>query len=686
MEYLEGETLSQRLKRGPLLTEEVLRYAVEIAGALEQAHRKGVVHRDLKPGNIMLTETGAKLLDFGLAKRQLLSPLSGGTTEGQTATRTESITEEGMILGTLEYMAPEQLEGKEADARTDLFALGVVIYEMATGQKAFQAESKASLIAKILTAQPPSIGTIQPVSPPELDRVVQRCLAKKPEDRWQSAAELTSKLQEIAESNLESLRAQKRTKERSAEGKEIESNAAPAVSMATSEPVKIVLRLIRSRAWQLGFLLVLISGSLIFWRVRRQPVAPPEKPKEVSFKSVTAYPWDSPVDSAAISPTGKYLAFCSKGKLFVQIRSSGENRPIALPEWFYSTGVAWFPDESKLLLHRAERAWVQVKGEAKRLSDASLWSMSILGGVPQKLADHAGRASVSPDGSLIAFSRFDPERQASDLWLVSATNGEAPRKVRHSSQPKQHYWSPVWSSNGKRLFYVRAFDNDQSIESCDLRGDDVTTTFSPKVRVWNLCGAKDGRIFFAMQEPGLGTNNGNLWEIKADAETGRRLSEPRRLTQLSGFNWVQARDLSITADAKQLVMVKDSAHGDTYVAESEAGGKSMRNPRRLTLNETEDYVWDWTADSRAVLFESNRSGNFDIFKQDIDQTEAEAIVATSEDEHQPTLSPDRAFILYQVAEKRGAPATRLMRIPAGGGAAELVLSGRRLRASLVLAR
>src|SRR4030095_4110379 len=130
---------------------------------------------------------GAKLLDFGLAKRQLLSPLLESSTEGQTATRTESITEEGMILGTLEYMAPEQLEGKEADARTDIFALGVVIYEMATGQKAFEGDSKASVIAKILTSQPAPIQEIQPVSPPELDAVVQKCLAKKPEERWQSA-------------------------------------------------------------------------------------------------------------------------------------------------------------------------------------------------------------------------------------------------------------------------------------------------------------------------------------------------------------------------------------------------------------------------------------------------------------------------------------------------------------------
>src|SRR5260221_3966687 len=185
MEHLEGETLAERLKRGPLPYPELMRASIEIAGALDRAHRSGIVHRDLKPGNVMMTKSGTKLLDFGLAKG--MEPASAPSNLTASPTLTSPLTAQGSIVGTFQYMAPEQLEGKEADARSDLFALGAVIYEMATGRKAFEADSKASLIAKILTSQPPPMMTIEPVTPPELDRVVQRCLAKKPEARWQSA-------------------------------------------------------------------------------------------------------------------------------------------------------------------------------------------------------------------------------------------------------------------------------------------------------------------------------------------------------------------------------------------------------------------------------------------------------------------------------------------------------------------
>src|SRR6202163_780705 len=188
MEYLEGETLAQRLESGPLPLEEVLRYATEIADALDKAHSKGVIHRDLKPANIMLTSTGSKLLDFGLAKlRREADPfavLSGVPLAADT------ISTPGAVLGTLSYMAPEQLEGREVDARTDIFAFGAVVHEMATSQRAFEGKSQASLIAAILEREPPAMSSLQSMTPPALDRVVRRCLAKEPDERCQSAKDV----------------------------------------------------------------------------------------------------------------------------------------------------------------------------------------------------------------------------------------------------------------------------------------------------------------------------------------------------------------------------------------------------------------------------------------------------------------------------------------------------------------
>jgi tRNA A-37 threonylcarbamoyl transferase component Bud32 len=191
MEFLEGETLAHRLNKGALPLDQALRYAIEIAAALDHAHRHGVVHRDLKPGNIMLTKMGAKVLDFGLAK------VGTGFKPAQAATMT--LTEEGVILGTLQYMAPEQLEGKEADARTDIFAFGAVVYEMATGKKAFEGKSRASVMAAILERQPPPIASLQSLTPPALDHVVRTCMAKDPDARRQTAHDVMLELQWIAE-------------------------------------------------------------------------------------------------------------------------------------------------------------------------------------------------------------------------------------------------------------------------------------------------------------------------------------------------------------------------------------------------------------------------------------------------------------------------------------------------------
>src|SRR5713226_2476380 len=231
LEYLEGETLAQRLLKGPLPLEPVLQYAIEMADALDKAHRKGVTHRDLKPGNIMLTKSGTKLLDFGLAKlKQETAPANISLSKLPTAN--DALTAQGTIVGTLQYIAPEQLEGKEVDARTDIFAFGAVVYEMATGKKTFEGSTSASVMSKILQVEPPPMSTLQPMTPQVLERTVKRCLAKEPDDRWQTARDLEVQLKWIAESGSQ-------------------------VTSATSTPAKGI-RTLRRRA------LILSLGTLLF--------------------------------------------------------------------------------------------------------------------------------------------------------------------------------------------------------------------------------------------------------------------------------------------------------------------------------------------------------------------------------------------------------------------------------------
>src|SRR5579862_8522527 len=207
MEFLQGETLAERIQKGPLPLRETLRIGMEICEALDAAHRAGIVHRDLKPANVMLTTSGAKLMDFGLAKASAAS-VSGTTTTAPLLSAAETIsgpsplsplTSAGQVVGTIQYMSPEQIEGKEADARSDIFALGAVLYEMATGQRPFSGKSQISLATAILEKEPESIRALQPGLPPALDRVVRTCLQKNPDDRFQSARDVRLELKWLPE-------------------------------------------------------------------------------------------------------------------------------------------------------------------------------------------------------------------------------------------------------------------------------------------------------------------------------------------------------------------------------------------------------------------------------------------------------------------------------------------------------
>ena len=209
MEFIEGESLAARLKNGPLPTEQLLKIAIAVADALDKAHRAGIVHRDLKPGNVMLTKSGAKLLDFGLAKPLAAKAGASRIGSGSSATMlsgamtmsgpTSPMTSAGSIVGTVQYMSPEQIHGVEADARSDIFAFGALLFEMATGKQAFAGKTQSVVVGSILATDPPPVSSLQPSTPPALDRIVGTCVEKDPDDRYQSAHDLKLHLQAIAD-------------------------------------------------------------------------------------------------------------------------------------------------------------------------------------------------------------------------------------------------------------------------------------------------------------------------------------------------------------------------------------------------------------------------------------------------------------------------------------------------------
>jgi eukaryotic-like serine/threonine-protein kinase len=332
MELLEGETLSDRLVRGALPIEQVLRYGIEIGDALDKAHRQGIVHRDLKPGNVMITKSGVKLLDFGLAKA--IAPLSGEpdlTSTPTVAGSREALTQEGTILGTFQYMAPEQLEGREADARTDIFAFGATLYEMATGRKAFSGKSQASLISSIMKEEPAPVSTIQPMTPPAFDRVVRTCLAKDPEDRFQTAHDVKLQLQWVAEGGSQA--------------------GAPSVVTARRRNRERV-------AWIIAAAAIVAAGLATFGYLRRAPVEvrpmrssilPPEKISLDSSGTATG--------SLTISPDGRFVTFAASsegGRSQLWVRSLQERAARPIPGTEGAEWPFWSPD-SRFIAFFAER-------------------------------------------------------------------------------------------------------------------------------------------------------------------------------------------------------------------------------------------------------------------------------------------------------------------------------------------
>ncbi len=549
MEHIEGETLADRLLKGPLPIDQVLRHAVEIADALDRAHRHGIVHRDLKPQNVMLTKSGAKLLDFGLAKLTEerdgapAGPIVPGSGGSLLPTATRNLTTAGTLLGTFQYMAPEQLEGREADARTDIFTFGALVYEMATGRRAFEGKSQASLIAAILKEQPRPIAELQPLSPAGLDRVVRACLEKDPDDRVQTAHDLRRQLGWVADGSLTGATA-------SSPGAVSSPAAGVAVSAAAS----------RRRSARVGLALpaILLFGALtggLGWSLRPQPAAPLLR---VNLALPPRTQLDTENRSLALSPDGLTLAFAAAGaegkrRLWVRPLDSLQAQALAGTEG--ATYPFWSPDGRFLGF----------------FADGKLKKVPAGGGTVQTLCDaQDGRGASWGVGGTVVFA----PGPYGGLSAVSASGGAATPLTTAANDGTTHRL-PFFLPDGKRLLFLQSDpgkDAHNGIHALDLASKAVTLVAEENsegrfVAPGYLAFVREGNLMVQRMDPQTLKLSGEAVPIAEKVQFnqsrwngGFAFSETGLLVYLGGAGIAKARLTWFDQDGKNLGSIGEPAN------------------------------------------------------------------------------------------------------------------------------
>ncbi len=686
MEYVEGETLEQRLVRGPLAAEQTIRYAAQIADALSKAHKQGIVHRDLKPGNVMLTKSGAKMLDFGLAKQAGPAPMAAALNEITVENR---LTSDGQIVGTFQYMAPEQLEGKETDARTDIFAFGELVYEMATGKAPFQGKSRASLIAAILTADPPPITQLQPMSPPALDRLVKKCLAKDPEDRWQSASDLASELQWLAQSGSQ------------------------AGAVATSSPS---LKPLFRKHWLVwSFALVLaVAVALLSWRTFTESGSPAPVIHLTADLSPQVSLAFGPVvwPLFVLSPDGSTLVFVGSEngttRLYarrldqwdaVPIRGTeGAERPFFSPDgqWLaFSAGgmVKKVPSAGGPPIDIVAAGWGAGSWNAEdeivytRAYNEGLWIVSASGGSPKMLtAPDRSKGELGhwwpqilPDNDTVLFTVFSTPIERSRLVAMSLKTGKqktileggvfgryltsghvvfargetvlaAPFDLRRLEVtggavavlegvaffPQNALSQFAVSGNGSLAFLPSSVAfSEQKLVAVDRSGK--IQTIREKLHVhFALRLSPDGRhIAMGLRESGLAPD---LWIL----DLTRGSLSPLTHGPASNFDPVW------TPDGKRLLYVSERPVFEIF--SKAADGSGDEEPLLSTPNDK--YPNSVSPDGKTLLLTTTIShANGDLWTVPLQSPkQAKPFLATEFDESRGAFSPDGRWVAYQSSE------------------------------------
>jgi Tol biopolymer transport system component/tRNA A-37 threonylcarbamoyl transferase component Bud32 len=634
MEYLDGETLADRIARGPLPFDQLLTYGMQIADALDKAHRHGVTHRDLKPGNIMVTKSGVKLLDFGLAKVQEPAAAFGSASRAPTlATAAQPLTVRGTILGTLQYMAPEQLEGKDADARSDIFAFGSVLYEMATGRRAFEGKSHVSLMAAILEHDPPPVSSVQKLSPPRFDDVIRICLAKNPDERWQSAADLVHELKLL-----------------------VQYGNAPS---ATSKGVNTRERLL----WGAAVAATVLAGVGVYWAASIQ-----EQPAKVSFEVRANVGGVTNPLMFALSPDGRNL---------VALVQDADALRLWLRPVERVTGVSLKGTESVSgVVSAAHPFWSPDGRRIGFFADRKLKTIDVSGAPPQTLADApAPRGGTWNRNGVIVFAPTND----GPLFRIAAAGGE-PAQVTELDQSRRdtahrhprflpdgvHFLYTVTSAKPEFSgIYVGALDSKESkrlgpgtsqmefvepdfvlftrgntlmaqrfdIGRLELSGDPFQVAENVPIIGAGLAGFSTSR-------------NGALAYRTGDAGGGRRLTWFSREGEVEGSVWTPApyQYVDLSPDGKRLAVFKPDGGGDIWITELERAINT-----KFTFDPGSDMMPVWSHDGKRIAFVSNRNGGvFNIYVKASNLTgEEQLLLETPHNKTVTDWSADGRFILYE---------------------------------------
>jgi Tol biopolymer transport system component/tRNA A-37 threonylcarbamoyl transferase component Bud32 len=613
MEHLEGETLAHRLKKGPLAPDQVLQYAIQITDALDMAHKHGVIHRDLKPGNIMLTKTGAKLLDFGLAKMRAAEAAAGMT---GVLTQTTPLTGEGTIVGTLQYMAPEQLEGVESDARTDLFALGSVIYEMATGRKAFEGKSQAGVISAIMTTEPASISTLQPLAPEALDHVAHTCLAKDPDARWQTAHDVLVELKWIA-------------------------GAGSQVGIPTPVAARQQSREVLAWALAAAIGLVAIGLAAIHFREKPQDVHPVRF--QISPSEKVTLGWN---DTPVVSPDGTRFVFSGtnadgNSQLWLRALESTAIRPLAgtegaaLPFWSPDSRFVAFFSQGKLKKIAVTGGPAEVLANASDFPTGGSWSS---GGVILFNTQERSLARVSSNGGEVTPVRaLDSARHETGyLWPQFLPDG-------------QHFLYSVSSTDaGKSGIYVSALDSSEA--RFLIYGRQETLLAQPfDLKAFRIAGEP---VPIAEQVGAMTFLPGLMFSVSQNGVVVYRGTESATV-QLAWYNRDGKRlapigepglygIIALSPEEKRLALERLDSQlrtRDLWTLELASGILS-----RQTFHNDTDPVW--SPDGRELVFTSSPKGQDDLYRKVVGGGEEELLFGSGEGKYPKSWIQDGKSIVF----------------------------------------